>query len=632
MKRSRLFARIVSIVLSAALLAGSAVLLFACNKDKPITINDIFKADTSEKEFGSSKLEFTLPVGWSVYETAGENRLNTNPSVDAEKPEKNTDTGYIKDLDGFVIQNTKGVLSIIKCNDSRVYFEGAPMPGMILPERLGIKALRVKDGLIACKFNTGNFGVFDYNGKTVLSRTHLKEVSYSNTKSIDEIMKILDGSLVAVHYGYEMYGVSGYTSIFRTSGSGDVNQRGELISRVANADNALKHVRGFDGKFVTVVGNKAGDGIFFIPSSANGAPKNVSATSNGSVVDNGNDDYFSEITYIGKGRFFIHEDWTVAKDKEYTYFDGEDYYVFSRHIYTPENDKLSIYSENSDKVFLKLSNNYYDAEKAGVDTSSYLNDGFTYASYGLSIEGKGAFYDQYILDENLNVVMSLTGNYGITIKGQKKDKVSVYDLIMSRVDGYYYTPISPSEVNIYDTDGNLVGHNDRSKVIRQELSNNVMVAAVQDPNDSNKELYGAFDISGKEIIPFEYTSLSAFRGAYSIGVKVVDSIKSTVIVGVDGVVVETMSDGSKPLADMAKDKSGNAIYKIGCYMFTEQKDGVNYFGVKNFNPNAAKNTVMSARMLAGATLYAPNSSPSDVFVFEQVKVGSNVQFSIYRLI
>ena len=56
------------------------------------------------------------------------------------------------------------------------------------------------------------------------------------------------------------------------------------------------------------------------------------------------------------------------------------------------------------------------------------------------------------------------------------------------------------------------------------------------------------------------------------------------------------------------------------------------YGIKNFNPNVNKNIIMNATMSAGSVLYAPTSSPSNVFVFDKVTVGNNVSYTVYRLI
>lgn len=626
----KIFARIISFTLVVSVLLATCLALFACDKNKPKTVEDIFKSTSSKSEFSGYKLEISLPAGWSVYTSSGKQTANSS------------DVGYIESINAFVVEKG-GVLSLVKINDEKIYFDGG-IKGMIIPDWIGVSALRVKDGLIVCKFASGEAGVLNQNGETVLSRTKIGANDDSSRSlvnvNIDNAVKVLDGGLVAVAAQYDTQGKTGYTSIYRPTSSGALESRGALVCRVKNSDNKLSYVKGFDSKYVTVVGNKAGDEIFAIPQTANAVVPNLDSTTNGTVSTNNNKNYSSEITYIGGGRFFIHEDWTVENTEDYTYYDGFDYYVFKRRIYTPDNDASSEYTANADKVFLYLENKYYGGDKGGIDTTSYLKDGFIYASYGLTIIGKVGFYDQFILDENLNVVMSLTGNYGVTIKDQKKEKVGYFDLIMQCVDGYYYVPLHPSEVNVYDKGGNLVGHNDRSAVLQQELSNNMIVAAITDPQDSKQTLYGAFNLYGQEVVPFEYLSLSAFRGSYTIGQKLDgEKVKKYYIVGADGKTVDRMSDGSKPLADMAYVKSSNeGIYKIGCYMFSVTQKGddgkdVTRYGIKNFNPNVQKNVVMPATMTSGCTLYAPSSSPSNVFVFDKISASSGeVSYNVYRLI
>lgn len=632
MKRTRIFTKIIAISLAVAVLMSCAVMLFACNPT--VTIEDIFKSSSSEKEFSGYKTEFTLPAGWEIY--------TSSRTTSSQTLFYNSDIGYIKDINGFVIVHTQTkMLSIVKCNDNKVYYEGL-IKGMLFPMTVGITALRVEDGLIACKFNDGTAGVFDYKANTVLSRTKINNTVGST--NIDNVIKILGSSLVAVHATYDKTGKSGYSSIYRTTNVGTLSERGQLVCRISNTDNALSYLSGFDNRYVTVIGNKTGDCIYRIPSSANGEPSDLTGSSNATFVAEGRNNYSSEITYIGNGRFYVHEDWSVNSSDDYGYYDGDKYHSYRRFFYTPDNDRLQEYTANSNKIFLNLSNNYYDKSKAGVDTRNYLNNGFTYSSYGLFIEEKVAFYDQYILDSNMNIVMSLTGNFGITLSDQDKDEVGVFDLIMTKVDGYYYIPFSPSEINIYDGEGNRVGHNDRSDVLQQELGNGVIVAAIENPDVQGEVLYGAFNLKGEEIIEFEYTSLSSFRGAYTIGERVKNNKKEMVIIGVDGKEVTSLSEsdfndgtGTGMLSDIASQSNGSPIYKIGCYMYKQtirNAEGKNetYYGIKNFNPNVEKNVVMRATMSSGTILYAPESSPSDVFVFEKSTSGSNTVYTVHRLI
>lgn len=648
MTKKHYLTRIVCIALTACIAAICCSTLVACNKKKNVGLSDIFTSATSAREFSSYEREFTLQEGSYIYTSSVRKSDSKNTSANAH-----SDVGYIKEANAFVIidrdptkNDNTGNLSIVKCGDERVYFDGG-MPGMILPFYIGVSALRIKDGLVACKFSNGEAGVFDLDGRTVISRKRIgatESKALGEKTEIDVAVKILGSGLVAVGGQYDVQGVNNYTSIYRPTTSGGLETRGELVCRVSNYEGKLSYVDGFDNKYVSVVGNEAGDCMYSIPQYANGTPRNLSGSANGTVVSTGQKNYFSEILYMGNGKFFIHEDWTVAKTDEYTYYDGFDYYVFNRRIYQPDNDSSTEYTANADKVFLYMTNYYYSSERLGVDTSSYLKDGFTYASYGLTIIDKVGFYDQFILDSNMNVVMSLTGNYGVTIDNQKKEQVGYYDLIMQSVDGYYYIPYMPSQAKVYDKNGNLVGHNTGHHILQQSLSNNLIVAGAQDPDDEDEILYGAYNLRGEDVVPFEYFSLSAFRGAYTIGEKMAENesginVKTMFIVGSDGKTVDVMSDGSKPLADMATDGNGSSIYKIGCYMYRvdsglKDSDGktIYYYGVKNFNPNVNKNTVMPATMRAGCVLYAPASSPEDVFVFEKITDGDHVSYTVYRLI
>ena len=68
----------------------------------------------------------------------------------------------------------------------------------------------------------------------------------------------------------------------------------------------------------------------------------------------------------------------------------------------------------------------------------------------------------------------------------------------------------------------------------------------------------------------------------------------------------------------------------------ESKDAdgktVTKYGIKNFNPNVQKNVVMPATMGSGCTLYAPSSSPKNVFVFDKITSGSTFSYNVYRLV
>ena len=143
---------------------------------------------------------------------------------------------------------------------------------MILPFYIGVSALRIKDGLVACKFSNGEAGVFDLDGRTVISRKRIgatESKALGEKTEIDVAVKILGSGLVAVGGQYDVQGVNNYTSIYRPTTSGGLETRGELVCRVSNYEGKLSYVDGFDNKYVSVVGNEAGDCMYSIPQYAN---------------------------------------------------------------------------------------------------------------------------------------------------------------------------------------------------------------------------------------------------------------------------------------------------------------------------------------------------------------------------
>ncbi len=645
-KKQRILIKSLCLATVALLVAAAAAFaLAACNKTKTASITDIFKNTESVGEITKYEKQFELPVGWEIY--------TDSSTSSSQAADRNSDVGYIEELNAFVIcKNVSGVkkLSVMKCEDDTQYFTDGK-GGMLFPESAGIHALRYRQGLIVCTFDDGTAGAYNSKGKVVIAREKIGRAAGLDCPDahqvvIDTVIKILDGSMVAVHGNYDHRGEENYTSIYRPTTDGAQSERGELVARVLNQSNQLSYLTGFDGKYVSVTGNSSGSYVYVIPNHApSDGVKSMTATSKATLSSNGESDYYSEITYLGHGKFLFHEDWTVDSDEEFNYYDGDKYYVFKRYIYTPDNDSRKDYNGNSDKLFIYMTNNYYSSDKAGIDTNAYLKDGYTYANYGLTIlDVDGVpygFYDQFILDSDLNVVMSLTGNYGVQIGDQAKSKVGFFDLVMMGVDGNYFIPSYPSEVNVYNAKGKRIGHNPRTKIQRQQLNNGIIIAGAEDNDNSSSTIYGAFNIYGDELIPFKYTELLAYRGSYTMGVRYgvngVDGESSGVLklclIDPSGKEIAQLSDGNKPFYDIAFTRNTSdvryAIYKLGCYMF-KSADG--HFGIKNFNPDSSKNIIMPASMESGSVLYSPSSSPKNVFVFDKQTVGDNVSYTVYKLI
>lgn len=589
--------------ITALALSAAFVFMFAaCNKntETTVTFSDVYKQNTSVGEFTSVKAEMILPSGWSVFTTASSNYSSSS----------GTDSGYIKELDAFVITNGT-ILSVMKCGASEMMF----------PSSSAITALNVSKGLIVIKSADGTMSVYNSNGRLKISRTN---ITGTGTNAIGTVVKVLTSELVAVKSTYDVHGGgTNYTSIYRVS-------TGAVACRVKNQGGTVTNLEGFDNDYVVCTGTAESSTdvarIFKIPSV--GGLNNFDGTQLGYFADNGEDDYYIEITYMGSGRFFVHEDWTVGSDEEYSYHYNDEYVSVSRHIYDAASDRLSVYT--SDYYFLNLTNKYYGNSRTGLSASSFLNDGYYYASYCMTVDDdKEGYYDQFILNSDLDVVMSLTGNFGINInKFDAVDSVSYFDLALFYSDGVGIVPVLTSKMRAYDTNGNLLFENSDYSITTAGYNNGIIVATTV---KSDTTYYGGFDTTGKLVIPFNYTKIDPFTGYYTIAERADENGKTVrVLLSKDGVELQAMSDFSVPLADIATTSSGTPIYKVGCYMSTETRDGVLYYGVKNLDANRAVSTLISNTMVTGSILYAPSASPSNVFVF--AKFSDTDNFTIYRLI
>ena len=590
------------------ILVVSTLALFACNPaqedDGYVGIAGVYVNHESSKEFTSYEVAISaIPKDWSLY------------APDKSSNEfKNSNSGYIEELDGFVVKKTiekSTYLGIIKCGTTSVMFEN-----------LAITALRVSNGCIILKNVNGEMYVTDFDGKVVVKDV----VVGASSKAIDDVIKVLDDELIAVNPLYDANASnSTYTSIYRKS-------TGKLACRVRNAGGELSAVAGFDGKYV-VVSNTTEDSIdytriFSIPQS--GEAVNLDGAEKASYYDNGEDNYYNEITYMGNGQFFIHEDWTVEKEDDYTYYYNNEYRKVTRFVYDIEEDRRTAFK--SDHYFLNLTNHYYGGERTGIGTRNILKDGYYYASYCIVVDSeKNGYYDQFILDQDFNVVCSLSGNFGESSnKNVEVDSVSYFDLALLYVDGIGVSPLPSSNIRAVDKDGNTIFTVEKT-VTSAVYNNGVIIATTL--NSSGATIYAVYDTTGKEIVSFSegYTEINPFLGYYTTAKK--DG--KLVLLSKDGTVVEKMSDNETvPFGDIARTSSKTEIYKLGAYMFAETRKNASgedtmYLGIKNLSADVNNNVILEANMLAGSMMYSPTNSPDIVFVF--AKFEGKDEMVVYRL-
>lgn len=621
MKRRRFL-----ICIAAALAVMFAFLLFGCDKYTPkqVSLSDIYRNyPSTDGEINAAELSLVLPDGWQVLTDVSSGR-----HVDS-------DIGYIASLNAFIVVNKEGALSIARVpsgEDKRVAEED-----LLFPASTGVQAVHVSGDLIAARLagNGGRVGVMSAEGKWLIDPSKTANVAPSDdslkSSTLSSAIRILDNELVAIAPAYEADPETAdtanrsYTPIYRIS-------TGKMACRVRSGG-SLSGIVGFDGEYVSVETSDSSSGrltqIYKVPTQT-GASPNLAYPVNGNFANpNTEDDYYSESVYLGGGKFYVHTEWTVDPSDDYTYsYDGE-YYRTERYFYYPSDDSRVQYV--SSYIFLNCVNSYYDnAPGRSVDgntsvvPSTFLNPGYTYSSFGLMIASdKTAYYDQFILDNDLNIVLSLTGNFGIELEGAyERDEVGIYDLMMQGSDGVYYARVKPSAIRVYRADGSLAfsAKNDYD-YLSVGIQNGVIIASI---DKDGKQLYGAYDMQGREIIPFEYKQIEPFRSYYTYALTA--DGKTRVLLGVDGVAAPSEDGGHFP--DVAT--AGNTpLIKRGCYAFKTTVDGETRYGVKNMSGDYDGNVVLDA-ILSGITIYSPSTDNSRVFVFgERAEDGA---YSVYSLV
>ena len=603
MKR-KVFAFVIAVVVLAVL----ATVLVGCDKD--VRLGDIFVNYRSAGEITRAELQLTLPTGWNVL---------TDSTTYAD-----SDIGYSGSLDAYIVVNSAGSLNIARADESKeTVFMLRDSAGN--PTVSGISAIKIYGTLALIRFNNNTASVINLaNGRTVVKQSDTVGIS----EKVTEAVSVLDSELVAVNPAYSTVCTgTDYTPVYRVS-------TGELVFKVYNKGGNLDCVYGFDGRYV-LVENQSGTSsskeyasyLYSVPEKASSAlevkPSEACTYDRASEKD----DYYSEATYLGEGKFYVHEEWTVSSSDDYTYSYSGEYYKVYRYIVTPENGQRTAY--NSSYYFLNCVNSYFEkaTSRCNVAPTSFLQSGYIYSSFGLYVpESKEAEYDQFVLDKDLNVVLSLTNNWGIELEYVERDVIGIYDLLLQFQDGYGFAPLAPSALRLFDEDGKIVLEEKQYPLSAVNVHDGMIIA--QTVKDS-KTLYGAFDMNGELVIPFEYSYIEAFRGYYTYAVRASDS--TAVLIGRDGSVLEYMSDGSKPLSDIAVTGNKTKIQKRGCYMYTTTTaDGTTVYGIKNYNADVESNVVLEAQFLKGCTLYSPSIDANSAFVFGQTEENGPVK--IYRLL
>lgn len=530
----RKIALTIFIVLTLSL---AAAFLPACNKTPKYTVSDIYKSHAQESGFTSATKILDFPEGVKPY--------------GGKSSKINYANAYLPSVNCLVVQKTDGskLLGLYDLKGKEV-----------LP--INFTEISVKQGYILAREQGGNVILAKPNGEVVLSATP-KDSGYE--------IKNAKGETLALSLNFD------------TSNDMSLLIRPMSAKYVAVRTNVQKVAFvGADGQIVAATeyeGNmsefKTVDDYVVRSFTENSLPTvcvyriGEKAVVSGGRIVAATEDAVLNVTYVGGNNFYCAEMVKLAKSSASDETAEEDYDYIDL---SGNKCKISIFGFNAktgekktmsdEMIFSSIVNGYYE-EESGIEISKYLNDGFSYVSVGLvKTDGKKTQFEAFIIDENFNVVASMTTEYGKF--NPSADGTAYRDMLIEYTGGIGIGVTNEKgPLAVYDRNGKCVLFKDDASYSKISFGGGV-VTALKTAADGTAR-YVAYGLDGSEIVGFEqgFTALTKFVDGYAVGVaKNYSSSTDCLIVAADGKVYPSQTYASKstyfycPGAQVSKNSEG----------------------------------------------------------------------------
>ena len=515
----------------------AAAFLPACNKTPKYTVSDIYKSHAQESGFTSATKILDFPEGVKPY--------------GGKSSKINYANAYLPSVNCLVVQKTDGskLLGLYDLKGKEV-----------LP--INFTEISVKQGYILAREQGGNVILAGPNGEVVLSATP-KDSGYE--------IKNAKGETLALSLNFD------------TSNDMSLLIRPMSAKYVAVRTNVQKVAFvGVDGQIVAATeyeGNmsefKTVDDYVVRSFTENSLPTvcvyriGEKAVVSGGRIVAATEDAVLNVTYVGGNNFYCAEMVKLAKSSASDETAEEDYDYIDL---SGNKCKISIFGFNAktgekktmsdEMIFSSIVNGYYE-EESGIEISKYLNDGFSYVSVGLvKTDGKKTQFEAFIIDENFNVVASMTTEYGKF--NPSADGTAYRDMLIEYTGGIGIGVTNEKgPLAVYDRNGKCVLFKDDASYSKISFGGGV-VTALKTTADGTAR-YVAYGLDGSEIVGFEqgFTALTKFVGGYAVGVaKNYSSSTDCLIVAADGKVYPSQTYASKstyfycPGAQVSKNSEG----------------------------------------------------------------------------
>ena len=530
----RKIALTIFIVLTLSL---AAAFLPACNKTPKYTVSDVYKSHAQESGFTSATKILDFPEGVKPY-GGKSNKINYA-------------NAYLPSVKCLVVQKTDGskLLGLYDLKGKEV-----------LP--INFTEISVKQGYILAREQGGNVILAKPNGEVVLTATP-KDSGYE--------IKNAKGETLALSLNFD---ASNDMSLLIRPMSGKYVAIRTNVQKVAfvGADGQIVAATEYEGnmsEFKTV------DDYVVRSFTENSLPTvcvyriGEKAVVSGGRIVAATEDAVLNVTYVGGNNFYCAEMVKLAKSSASDETAEEDYDYIDL---SGNKCKISIFGFNAktgekktmsdEMIFSSIVNGYYE-EESGIEISKYLNDGFSYVSVGLvKTDGKKTQFEAFIIDENFNVVASMTTEYGKF--NPSADGTAYRDMLIEYTGGIGIGVTNEKgPLAVYDRNGKCVLFKDDASYSKISFGGGVFTALKTTADGSAR--YVAYGLDGSEIVGFEqgFTALTKFVGGYAVGVaKNYSSSSDCLIVAADGKVYPSQTYASKstyfycPGAQVSKNSEG----------------------------------------------------------------------------
>ncbi|MDR3216307.1 MAG: WG repeat-containing protein [Clostridiaceae bacterium] len=593
--------KIIKFLTAAVLIVACAAFLYACNDKNDVGYTDldnVYKSSQDKSYFEAAQY-VKLPTGVQVMTLSMTGTAATNQNYTYNTYLYRTNhTGYVDFADGFVLTNTASENGNTKQGRYYGFYKAGASDVTV---EVKYDKIYFKYNLIVTQDSENLTTVFDTDGNIKLQQ--VKDAtsgfnpqtwaSVSSNYTIDQYVKVLSPKYIA----YTRDQVAHVFSV--ETGNEVLAVRGADVTKIRVYDNYL---------FVTATGTNSRENVSFvklsedtritsIPKSGDGWFEKFSTSSTDKLL----------VSYLGSGRFYILRQ-TAGSDTNYTYQDtNEAKFVAEMWFYDAATGTRT--RHNGDVIPLSVVT-LADAADSAVDLRGFLkgNYGYVGSAYILN-EDKTAYFDQLIVDRDLNVVASLTNTLGYT---GTESSDSIRDLALVFTNGYGVAGhmVSPGDIRVYDRYGNVKLTLTGKEFFSAKITRNFIIAGASVTDAATNTVvkrYGLYDMTGKEILPCEYDEVSEFSGNYALALKVTpahkDEQNNDIAATYDYSLVDYLGNKIAANADTwgnvagnddsiganiawSSGGSGKPIYFGGVYVYKTVIDGENYYGVRNFNPDA----------------------------------------------